>query len=145
MNAAKNDKHSDSTLPNFVLHEGSSLGESAVMRVLHKFLPHGRPRIMTEESAKAQGVFLPNWWLAIMLIPLVAGILWVITSLTRIQTQQENIQALMEFRMKSVETKASLNAEHEETLRLAEAKLEGEIETVTKFTAAMTAKSAGGQ
>lgn len=88
---------------------------------------------MTEDKAKAQGVFIPNWWLAILLMPLCGAALWVVVTLTRIQTQQDNIQTMVEFRMKAIETQDKIKDEHVRDLELSIAKTQGGVEAVAKM------------
>lgn len=88
---------------------------------------------MTQENAKAQGVFLPNWWLAILLMPLAGGVIWVVITLTRIQEQQSSLKDTIEFRLKSTETQTRLNDEHTRQLEIEIAKTQGAVEAIAKF------------
>lgn len=80
---------------------------------------------MSEERAKAQGVFIPNWWLAILLVPLAGGVIWVVITLTRIQAVAENIQSTTEWRMNRVERDTKLNDEHLRQLENRISRIEG--------------------
>lgn len=80
---------------------------------------------MTEDRAKAQGLFIPNWWLAILLIPLMAGVVWVVVTLTSIQQQQIALKDSLEFRLKQVETQGKINDEHLRQIENRLARIEG--------------------
>lgn len=88
---------------------------------------------MAEEQAQRQGVFIPNWWLAILLMPLAGGVLWVIITLTSISANQTALQNTLEFRLKQVETQAKLNDEHERERQIDQARLQGEVDALTKI------------
>lgn len=98
---------------------------------------------MSEERAKAQGLFVPNWWLAILLIPVLIWVYWMSTNVHDFQSAQnaslliqaansqaqttaiQSLKDTVEFRLKNIETQGKLNDEH---LRLMEnriARLEG--------------------
>lgn len=80
---------------------------------------------MTEEAAKSQGLFIPNWWLALLLIPLMGGVLWVVMSLTTIQATQQAMRDTLEFRLKEMEIQAKLNDEHLRQIENRLARIEG--------------------
>lgn len=88
---------------------------------------------MTTERAKAQGVFLPNWWLSLLLIPLAGGVMWIVITLTSISANQAALKDTLEFRLKAVEVQTKLNDEHERQRQIDQARLEGSIDTLTKI------------
>lgn len=85
-----------------------------------------RPRVMTTEKAKAQGVFMPNWWLGILLIPALYGVFSFGQSITRIETKID----AYESRLKNVETQGRLNDEHTRILEVSIAEVKGSINTL---------------
>jgi hypothetical protein len=95
-----------------------------------RILPLGRLHIMSEDKAKAQGVFIPNWWLALLLIPLAGGVMWVVITLTQIQSQQAALQAAIEYRLKASETQGRLNDEHTRQLEIEIARTKGAVDTL---------------
>lgn len=76
---------------------------------------------MTTEKAKAQGIFMPNWWLGILLIPALYGIYSFGQSLTRIEVKVD----AYESRLKSAETQGRLNEEYTRNLQLELAEVKG--------------------
>jgi hypothetical protein len=81
---------------------------------LGKVLPH----TMEETGQRATGVWIPSWFLAVILVPVCGGILWVVITLTTIRTQQDNLQNTMEFRLKGAETDNKLNTRDISDLRI---------------------------
>lgn len=111
---------------------------------IRDYLPHlGRPQVMTADRAKAQGIFIPNWWLAILLIPILLGVLWFFKSQSDIQAAQITAERLraadaeaarmqfqamkdtLEYRLRSIETQGKLNDEHTRQLEKSIARIEG--------------------
>lgn len=80
---------------------------------------------MAEDTARAQGIFIPNWWLAMLLIPLAGGVIWMIITLTQISANQAAMQNSLEFRLKQVETQSKLNDEHLRQIENRIARIEG--------------------
>lgn len=115
-----------------------------------RLLPKGKLHVMTQEAAKAQGVFVPNWWLSILLIPVLVGVLWFFKSLSDIQAQQkadaavavaqaqafaaamqaqatamQGLKDTVEFRLNKAEVQGKLNDEHERLIENRLARIEG--------------------
>ena len=82
------------------------------------------PRLM--DAPKTQGVFIPSWFLAIILVPFCGGIFWVVVTLTNISRDQANIQSAIEFRLKEVEQQGKLNDERYRQLQQDFAEFRGE-------------------
>lgn len=81
---------------------------------------------MTQDTAvRAQGVFIPNWWLSLLLIPLIGGVMWVVITLTQIQANQANLQSTIEYRLKIMERDIKLNDEHLRQIENRIARVEG--------------------
>lgn len=89
----------------------------------------GRLRLMSTERAQAQGLFIPSWWLAILLIPAAYGVWSAGMSLSRIETKVDAADA----RVKAVETQGRLNDEHTRQLEIEIAKTQGAVEALAKF------------
>jgi hypothetical protein len=70
------------------------------------------PRLDEQTGPRATGIFIPSWFLAIILVPVCGGILWVATTLTEIRRDQANLQGAVEYRLKNAETQERLNDEH---------------------------------
>lgn len=79
--------------------------------VLHEFRRKVLPSLMEETGARAQGVWIPSWFLAIILIPVCGGILWVVITLTQISRDQANLQNTIEYRIQQLDTQSKLNDE----------------------------------
>src|SRR5262245_56594606 len=92
----------------------------------------GRPRVMAEDDAKRQGVFLPNWWLSLLLIPTAGGVLWVATTLAEIKSNIAGLKDSNEFRLKQVETQGKLNDEHTRLLEIEIARTQGRLDEIKK-------------
>lgn len=93
----------------------------------HKFRRKVLPSLMEETGARAQGVWIPSWFLAIILIPVCGGILWVVITLTQISRDQANIQTTIEYRLKEVETRNKLNDEHIRGIEETIARIDGAV------------------
>lgn len=98
---------------------------------------------MTNDAAKRQGIFLPNWWLSMLLVPVAIWVYWMSATVRDIakdqatakevsaansQTQVVVIQGLkdtLEYRLKSMETQGKLNDEHLRQIENRIARIEG--------------------
>lgn len=88
---------------------------------------------MSEETAhKTPGVFLPSWWLAILLVPGAYGIWSAGQSLTRIETKVDGI----ENRITAVERDTKLNDERWRQTQIDVGAAKAAAETVAKMSAA---------
>jgi hypothetical protein len=80
---------------------------------------------MAEEQAKAQGIFVPNWYFAVLLIPLCGAVIWLVSTLTEIRSNQANLQNTIEFRLRIIERDVKLNDEHLRQVENRVARIEG--------------------
>lgn len=81
--------------------------------------------MITEDRAKAQGIFIPNWWIAILLIPAFGAIIWVAMTLTEIKTQQAAAAQMWDLRLRTIERDVKLNDEHMRQLENRTSRIEG--------------------
>jgi hypothetical protein len=79
----------------------------SVLSRIRKIMPH----VDEQTGPRATGIFIPSWFLAIILVPVCGGILWVATTLTEIRRDQTNLANTIEYRLKEVETQEKLNNE----------------------------------
>ena len=93
---------------------------------------------MTTDHAKAQGLFIPNWWLSLLLIPVIGAALWINSSLNQIASDQrtaergaidsqaltkqsiDSLKDTLQYRLNEIERQGKLNDEH---LRQAESRI----------------------
>jgi hypothetical protein len=80
---------------------------------------------MSQENAKAQGIFVPNWYFAVALIPAILGVLWLVMSIVEIKSNQTNLSNTIEYRLQIIERQGKLNDEHLRQIENRIARIEG--------------------